>query len=303
MPLEILSFFEPESYTWSYLVADGDSGCAAIIDPVWVYDSVSGHADNAFSDRQLAEASERGWQVDYILETHAHADHLSSAGYIKSKTGAKIGIGKGICTVQNSCKKIFNLAGFPDDGSQFDLLFSDGDQIALGGQEIRIMDTPGHTPDSISYLVGDAAFIGDTLFAPAMGSARCDFPGGSAGQLFDSIQKLYALPDNTRLFLCHDYPVDGAEPRSEVPLQESMQDNIHVIAATLRDDYIQLRLGRDAQLDLPKLILPALQVNICGGRAPAAEENGAAYLKIPLNQNFADLLENEISITGGANND
>ncbi len=290
MSLDVLSFFEPESFTWSYLVADNEAGNAAILDPFWVYDSVSGLVDTTFTDGILSEAAGRGWQVDYVLETHAHADHLSSAGYIKSKTGARIGIGKGICTVQQACKKIFNLTDLATDGSQFDLLFSDGDSIELGELDIRIMDTPGHTPDSVTYVVGNAAFIGDTLFAPAMGSARCDFPGGDAGRLFDSIQNIYALGPETRLFLCHDYPSPGNDPRTEVKVEESMRENIHVIHATLRDDYIEMRLKRDAQLGLPKLILPALQVNILGGRPPALESNNAAYLKIPLNQSLADLL-------------
>ncbi len=290
MSLLILPFYEPESGTWCYLIGDKESGRAAIIDPIWVYDPVSGHADTGFSEGILAEAASHGWQLDYVLETHVHADHLSSAGFIQSQTGARIGIGRGVRSVQGNFKRMFNLPGFSDDGSQFDLLFADGDSIQLGSQKIRVIDTPGHTSDSITYLVDDAAFIGDTLFAPEMGSARCDFPGGNAGQLYDSIQKLYALPSETRLFLCHDYPAEGAQPRSSVTVRESMQENIHIMETTLRDDYIQIRMTRDAGLGLPKLILPALQVNIRGGRAPETEENNAAYLKIPFNQSIADLL-------------
>jgi len=303
MPLEILPFFEPESCTWSYLVADNQAGRVAIIDPVWVYDAVSGQVTTEFTDHMLAEVESRNWQVDYVLETHAHADHMSSAGYIQSRTGAKIGIGKGICAVQASCSRIFNLNDVPVDGSQFDILFSDGDRLELGELEIVIMDTPGHTPDSICYLVGDAAFIGDTLFAPYMGSARCDFPGGNAGGLFDSIQKIYSLPPETRLFLCHDYPDAGFEPRAEVPVQESMRDNIHVNTSTSRDEYIQLRQTRDVGLGLPQLILPSLQVNIRGGRAPGTESNNAPYLKIPFNRTIADLLESQGSNTEEATDD
>lgn len=292
MSLEILPFFEPESCTWSYLVADTQAGRAAIIDPVWVYDAVSGLVSTEFTDQILSEAGNRNWQVDYVLETHAHADHLSSGGYIQSITDAKIGIGKGICAVQNSCKQVYNLTDLPDDGSQFDLLFIDGDRLSLGELEIRVMDTPGHTPDSICYLIGDAVFIGDTLFAPTLGSARCDFPGGDASQLFDSIQKIYSLPSDTRLFLCHDYPAAGNDPRAEVKMQDSLQNNIHVTASTLREDYVHLRVTRDAGLSLPNLILPSLQVNIRAGRAPENEKNNAAYLKIPFNQTIGDLLEN-----------
>ena len=303
MPLEILPYFEPESCTWSYLVADNQAGRVAIIDPVWVYDAVSGQVTTDFTDHMLAVVDSRNWQVDYVLETHAHADHMSSAGYIKSRTGAKIGIGKGICAVQASCKKIFNLADVAEDGSQFDLLFCDGDRLKLGEFEIQIMDAPGHTPDSICYLVGDAAFIGDTLFAPYMGSARCDFPGGNAGRLFDSIQKIYALSPETRLFLCHDYPDSGIDPRAEVPVSESMRDNIHVSKATSRDEFVQLRQSRDAGLDLPNLILPSLQVNIRGGRAPEVEDNNAPYLKIPFNQTIAQLLESQHSRVEEATDD
>jgi glyoxylase-like metal-dependent hydrolase (beta-lactamase superfamily II) len=290
MSLEIISFFENESFTWTYLVADTHTGKAAIVDPVWVYDSVSGGVDRAFTEKVLARAGENGWQVEWVLETHAHADHLSSGGLIRSETGARIAIGKGIRTVQETFRKVYNLKNMSADGSQFDRLMAEGDEIQLGDLTIRVMETPGHTPDSITLVVGDAAFIGDTLFAPGFGSARCDFPGGDASSLYDSIQRLYGLPGDTRLFLCHDYPKDGAEPRSIVTVDESRRENIHVQEGTQRQEFIDMRESRDATLSLPKLILPAIQVNILGGAAPPPESNGFSYLKIPFNTGIPEIL-------------
>lgn len=302
MALEILPFFEPESYTWSYLVGDKDYRLAAIIDPVWVYDPDSGRTDTAFTDNILAEARRRRWKVKNVLETHAHADHLSSAGYIKKKTRAKVGIGKGICSVQSNCKRLFNLPDFQDDGRQFDLLFENNDCVDLGYLTFRVMNTPGHTPDSITYLLEDNAFIGDTLFAPAMGSARCDFPGGEAGELYDSIQKIYALSPETQLFLCHDYPEDGADPRSTVTVSESKQENIHVTGSTSRDEFIQLRTSRDATLGLPRLIIPSLQVNMHGGKAFKTYKKTLPHLNLPEFPAFAEQLA-ELSSPGGTVND
>jgi glyoxylase-like metal-dependent hydrolase (beta-lactamase superfamily II) len=231
------------------------------------------------------------WRVDWVLETHAHADHLSAGALIRSRTGAKIGASRGICEVQKTFKKIYNLSGLKTDGSQFDRLLVEGDLVKVGELDIRVMETPGHTDDSVTYLVEDVAFIGDTLFAPNFGSARCDFPGGDAGKLFDSIQRIYNLPDSTRLFLCHDYPPDGKEPRSMVTLEESKAKNIHVVSDTTREAYVEMRETRDAQLKLPKLILPAIQVNVMAGAPPPAEDNGHSYLKIPFNTTIAELLE------------
>ena len=291
MTLEITPFFEPESCTWSYLVADGHSARAAIIDPVWVYDPVSGIADTAFSDVILATATQKGYTVDWVLETHAHADHLSAASHIRNRVGAKLAIGRGICAVQEAFVKVFNLHDVPADGSQFDRLLSEADVIDLGGLEIRVMETPGHTSDSVTYLVGDAAFIGDTLFVPDYGTARCDFPGGDAALLYDSIARIHALPETTRLHLCHDYPVQGGAPTSVVTVAESRTKNIHAKAGTSRADYIEMRTKRDAQLSLPTLILPALQANIRGGDSPPVEGNGAAYFKIPFNSDLASLID------------
>jgi glyoxylase-like metal-dependent hydrolase (beta-lactamase superfamily II) len=293
MSLEIVSAYEPESGTWSYLLADTEQFAAAIIDPVWVFNPVSGHADTGFIDQMLRAAEEKGYRIEWVLETHAHADHLSSAGYIREKTGARVAIGRGICGVQKTFARVFNLKDLPADGSQFDRLLSDGDVLALGGLEIRVMDTPGHTADSVTYLVEDAAFIGDTLFAPAYGTARCDFPGGDAAALFDSIQRIYGLPDATCLYLCHDYPAKGAQPVSAVSLADSRKNNIHVNDSTQREAYIALRKGRDATLGLPRLILPAVQVNIRAGAAPGADDNGVSYLRLPFNRSIGQILEGE----------
>jgi glyoxylase-like metal-dependent hydrolase (beta-lactamase superfamily II) len=292
MSLSIEPFYEPESSTWTYLVADTEQGEAAIIDPVWVYDAASGGVGREFIDRVLSAANERGWTVRWVLETHAHADHLSAGALIREETGAKIAIGEGIRSVQATFSRVFNTddAERPVDGSQFDRLLREGDEITLGGQVIRVLDTPGHTNDSITYLVGDAAFIGDTLFAPSFGSARCDFPGGDAALLYDSVQKLYALPGATRLYLCHDYPAEGAEPRCMVTVDESRRDNVHLKADTTREAFVALREQRDAGLGLPKLIFPSIQVNVLAGAAPPPEDNGASYIKVPFNTTIPRLL-------------
>lgn len=290
MSMEIVPFFEEQSCTWTYLVADSRSGDAAIIDPVWTYEPVSGRAGRAYTDRILDRARQRGWTVQWVLETHAHADHLSSGGLVREATGARLAIGQGIRAVQQTFRKVYNLPGLATDGSQFDRLLGEGDEIPLGGLTVRAMETPGHTSDSISYVVEDAAFIGDTLFAPDAGTARCDFPGGDAGRLFDSIQRIYALPGDTRLFLCHNYPSEGKDPMMMVTVEESRRSNIHIQENTSRDNYVSMRQRRDAKLSLPKLILPAIQVNVLGGRAPAAEDNGFSYLKIPFNTSLAEIL-------------
>jgi glyoxylase-like metal-dependent hydrolase (beta-lactamase superfamily II) len=291
MNLEIIPRYERESCTWSYLIADPVQSVAAVIDPVWVFDPVSGRACTAFIDGMLDLAVQRGYHIEWALETHAHADHLSSASHIRSRTGAKIAIGRGICDVQKTFSRVFNLKHFATDGSQFDRLLEDGEIIPLGSMDIRVMATPGHTSDSVSYIVGDAAFIGDTLFAPGYGTARCDFPGGNAGDLFTSIQRIYRLPDTTSLYLCHDYPAAGAEPVYRVPMLDSRQANIHVSSATEREAFVTMRRTRDAQLGLPRLILPALQVNIRAGAGPEADENGVPYLRLPFNRTIAQILE------------
>jgi len=291
--MHIESFYEPDSGTWTHLLADKQARKAAIIDPVWVYDPVSGQADESFIDRVLERAQNLDLTVAWVLETHAHADHLTAANLVKNRTGAKIACGRGICAVQKNFARVFNMQNTPTDGRQFDRLLSEGDVIRLGELDIHVTETPGHTADGVTYRVGDAAFIGDTLFAPTYGTARCDFPGGDAGQLFDSIQKIYAFPPGTRLFLCHDYPEKGQEPVCEVPVDESMANNVHVNRRTPRQVFVRMRTERDSQLKLPRLILPALQVNIEAGAAPAPESAGVGYLRIPFNRSIEELIKGE----------
>ena len=292
MGLEIHPNYEPESGTWSYLLADSDSGAAAIIDPVWVFNPVSCCVSTESIDGLLEIVEKKNYTLEWVMETHAHADHLSSACYIRDVTGAQIAIGNGICDVQKTFVRVYNLDDVPTDGSQFDRLLADGDVIQLGSLEIRVMGTPGHTSDSVTYLCENAAFIGDTLFAPGYGTARCDFPGGDAALLFDSIARIHALPQETLLHLCHEYPTEGADPVSVVTVAESLQANIHTRAGTSREDYIEMRTTRDTQLSLPKLIFPSIQVNIRAGEAPAGDSNGASYLRTPFNVDLASLLKN-----------
>ena len=291
--MHIESFYEPDSGTWTYLLGDPEHNVAAIIDPVWVYDPVSGQTDEGFVNAILDRAGEMGWRIEWVLETHAHADHLTAAGWIRGKTGARLACGKGICSVQENFVRVFNMSQAPIDGRQFDRLLQDGDTLTLGGLTIEVMETPGHTADSLTYRVGDAAFIGDTLFAPAFGSARCDFPGGNAGQLYDSVQRLYELPRDTRLFLCHDYPKQGQEPVRDVTVEESRSSNVHISATTTRESFVEMRDKRDAQLGLPRLILPSLQVNILGGDTPEADSNGVVYLRVPFNRSIAALIKGD----------
>lgn len=288
--LETKSFYEPDSGTWMHFIGDPESRRGALVDPVWVYDPVSGRADTAFVEEALAWIEERGYALHWILETHAHADHLTAADLIRKKTGARLACGRGICSVQETFAPAFGLSDTPVDGRQFDRLLDEGDEIPLGELRIRVIDTPGHTADSVTYLVGDAAFIGDTLFAPRAGTARCDFPGGDAGQLYDSIQRLHALPPQTRLFLCHDYPPEGEQLVASVTVADSSSQNVHVREGTRREDFVALRNERDAGLGLPRLILPALQINIRAGAAPAAGESGIPHLHIPFNRSMADLI-------------
>ena len=290
MAMDIKSFYEPGSGTWTHLLADPGSEVAAIIDPVWVYDPVSGQADNAFIEEVLEAAQQAGHRLEWVLETHAHADHLSAADLLRRRTGARIACGRGICQVQETFARVFNLSGMATDGSQFDRLLVEGDTILLGDLQIRVIETPGHTADSITYLVNDAAFVGDTLFAPAYGSARCDFPGGDAAQLFVSIARIHALPDATRIFLCHDYPKEGKDPVCSVTVAESRRDNIHAGGDTRKDDFVAMRRKRDQQLALPRLILPSLQVNILAGAAPEPDDNGVTYLRTPFNRSLEELV-------------
>ena len=298
--MDIKSFHEPGTGTWTHLLADENAGVAAIIDPVWVYDPVSGMADSAFIDRVLEAARQAGNRIEWVLETHAHADHLTAADLVRQRTGARIACGRGICQVQETFARVFDMPEVVTDGSQFDRLLVEGDKIPLGGLEILVMETPGHTADSVTYRVGDAAFVGDTLFAPAFGSARCDFPGGDATQLYDSIARIHSLPDATRIFLCHDYPKDGQQPVCSVTVAESRRDNVHVGGDTSKEDFVTMRRNRDGQLGLPRLILPSLQVNILAGAAPQAEGNGVTYLRTPFNRSLAELVDpRPVSEKGG----
>jgi glyoxylase-like metal-dependent hydrolase (beta-lactamase superfamily II) len=288
--VKIESFYEPESGTWTHLLADVSSKIAAIIDPVWVYDPVSGLADSAFIEKVLDEAEKAGCRVDWVLETHAHADHLTAADLVRRRTGARIACVRGIRQVQETFAGVFNMTNMATDGSQFDCLLAEGDTLKVGSLEVRVIETPGHTADSLSYLVEDAVFVGDTLFAPSFGTARCDFPGGDAGRLYDSIARIHALPDDTRIFLCHDYPEAGQEPVCSFTVAESRRDNVHVCAGTSRESFVAMRRGRDAQLGLPRLILPSLQVNILAGAAPTPDSNGVTYLRTPFNCALSELI-------------
>lgn len=283
MSLEITAFFHAPSSTYSYVVAEG--GHAAAIDPALDYDAASGRSGTASAAKIVEHLKSRGLVLDWILETHAHADHLSAAQFMKKQLGGKVAIGAGIKAVQASFKKLYNLGeSFPADGSQFDKLFEDGESFSIGGAGVRVLATPGHTSDSVAYLVGDAAFVGDTLFMPDSGSARCDFPGGDAGALYDSIRRLLGLPEETRLFMCHDYAPGGREHRNQTTVGEERRANIHVKDGVSREDFVKLRQGRDATLPVPALLLPAIQVNIRAGRFPEPEANGTVYMKIPVDR-------------------
>lgn len=277
------SFFHADSGTFTYLVEDG-AGSAVIIDPVLDFDLPSARTWTASVDQLVARIRERGLRLAWILETHAHADHLSAGGYLRDALGAPLAIGRGIVQVQARFKGVFGLGeDFVADGSQFDRLLDDGDVLPFGTLDVRVIATPGHTDDGMTFLIGDAAFIGDTLFAPETGTARADFPGGSARRLYQSLQRLLGLPEQTRLFLCHDYPKDR-EPCAQTSVSAQRANNIHVGQGADADTFVALREARDATLPVPKLLLPALQVNIRGGRLPAQDDNGVAYLRLPLNQ-------------------
>ncbi|MFL9841311.1 MBL fold metallo-hydrolase [Sphingomonas sp. ST-64] len=279
----IEAFFDEPTNTITYLVADPATGEAAVIDPVHDFDPASGEVDSASVDRVLATAEARGWRIAMVLETHAHADHLSGAPLIKARTGAWIGIGEHIRDVQKIFRPVFDLTDLKTDGSDFDRLFADGDRFMLGDLEVTVMHVPGHTPADIAYRIGDAAFVGDTLFMPDYGTARADFPGGDARALYRSIRKLLSLPDATRLFLCHDYKAPGREEyRWETTVGEQRRASVHVHDGVSEDDFVAMREARDATLAVPKLLLPSIQVNVRGGKLPEATANGVRYLRIPV---------------------
>lgn len=283
--MEIAAFFHKPSSTFSYVVSDAATRQAAVIDAVLDFDSASGRTGTVSAGAIIAHMHSHKLTLDWVLETHAHADHLSAAQYIKNELGGRISIGAGIRQVQKTFKAFYNLGDeCKPDGSQFDHLFKDGETFKIGNLEARVIATPGHTSDSVAYAIGDAVFVGDTLFMPDSGTARCDFPGGDAGALYDSIQRIMLLPPETRLFMCHDYAPGGREYQHETRVAEQKRANIHVHDGVSREGFIQLRTARDQTLNVPALLLPAIQVNICAGRLPIPETNGVSYIKIPVNR-------------------
>lgn len=279
----IRAFFDEPTNTVSYLVADPSTGVAAVIDPVLDYDHNSGSVDARSVRAILKVAEQQGWRVEWALETHAHADHLSGAPYIKAKTGAKIGIGEHIREVQKIFRPVFNATDLATDGSDFDHLFADGEKFQIGSLEAEVLYVPGHTPADIAYKVGDAVFVGDTLFMPDYGTARADFPGGDAHQLYRSIQRLLSLPGETRLFMCHDYKAPGRDTYVwETTVAEQRANNVHVREGVSEADFVTMREARDKTLAAPRLLLPSIQVNIRAGHFPPAQSNGVRYLMIPV---------------------
>jgi glyoxylase-like metal-dependent hydrolase (beta-lactamase superfamily II) len=278
----VTGFFHEPTFSIVYLVEDPATKAAAIIDPVLDYDEKSGSVSYQSADALLDEIARRDLKIEWILDSHPHADHFSAAVYLKEKLGAPTAIGEQIVEVQKLWKKIYNLPDFTADGSQWDKLFADGENFKIGSLDAYVMLSPGHTLCSITYVIGDAAFIHDTLFQPDYGSARTDFPGGSAAQLYNSIQQILSLPDETRLFTGHDYMPGGRAPAWESTVAEQKKSNKHVGGGCTREHYVKLREERDKTLPMPKLILHALQVNMRGGRLPAPENNGRSYLKIPI---------------------
>ncbi len=277
------AFHDEATFTMTYVVSDPSTKRAVIIDPVLDFDPASGRTSTTSADEVIACVEDNGFGIDWILETHVHADHLSGAPYLKEKLGGRAAIGADVRTVQSTFKEVFNLKDLATDGSQFDQLFADGDRFAVGQIEGRVIATPGHTPACVTYVIGDAAFVGDTLFMPDFGSARTDFPGGSATQLYDSIRKILSLPDDTRLFMCHDYKAPGRDEFAwETSVAEQRASNIHVNDEVSKDEFVEMRESRDSQLGMPKLILPSLQVNLRAGHLPDPEDNNIRYLKIPL---------------------
>lgn len=281
---EVTAFFDEATNTVSYVVRDPASTACAVVDSVLDFDYASGRTSTASADRVVEFVRAGGYELEWLIETHVHADHLSAAPYIQERLGGKIGIGDRITVVQDTFGKIFNEGTeFERDGSQFDRLFEDGDTYRIGGLEGRTIHTPGHTPACMTHIIGDAAFVGDTLFMPDGGTARADFPGGDARELYRSIRRILALPPETRLFMCHDYAPDGREIRWETTVAEERAHNIHVREGISEDEFVAMRTARDATLSMPRLIIPSIQVNMKAGALPQPEDNGKRYLKVPLN--------------------
>jgi glyoxylase-like metal-dependent hydrolase (beta-lactamase superfamily II) len=284
MSVNIRAFFDEATFTVSYLVWDPATSSAAVIDPVLDYDPKSGRTSTKSADAILAAAAAQGLKIEWVLETHAHADHLSAGAYMREKVKAKIVIGERIRTVQSTFRTLFNMADQSTDGSDFDRLVKDGDRIALGILTVEVLHTPGHTPACVSYRIGDAVFVGDTLFMPDYGTARVDFPGGDARTLYRSIRRLLSLPPETRLFMCHDYKAPGRNAYAwETTVAAERERNVHVRDGVSEDEFVARRTERDRTLAMPVLILPSVQVNIRAGRLPTPEANGVSYLKIPVN--------------------
>jgi glyoxylase-like metal-dependent hydrolase (beta-lactamase superfamily II) len=280
----VQAFFDPATWTWSYVVYDRPGGAAIIVDPVLDYDPKSGRTGTGSAAALVEFAKAQNLRVHWILETHAHADHLSAAPWLRAQLGGRVAIGERITRVQEVFKGIFNLEpGFRTDGAQFDHLFADGERFTAGDLAGEALAVPGHTPACIAYRFGDAVFVGDTMFLPDVGSARCDFPGGDARQLYRSVRKLLALPGDTRLFMCHDYPPTDRPPACQTTVAEQRAANIHVHDGISEDAFVTMRTTRDATLAMPVLILPSVQVNIRAGQMPPPEGNGVSYLKIPVN--------------------
>jgi glyoxylase-like metal-dependent hydrolase (beta-lactamase superfamily II) len=285
MTPNVTAFFDPATFTVSYVVREPDGSNCAIIDSVLDYDPAAGRTDTSSADAIFAFVKAENLTVTWILESHVHADHLSAAPYLQQQVGGKIGIGDQITVVQDTFGKVFNEGtAFQRDGSQFDALFKDGDSVNIGQMRVDVMHTPGHTPACLTYVIGDAAFVGDTLFMPDFGTARCDFPGGSAENLFNSIQKILALPDETRVFVGHDYKAPGRDEFAwETTIGEQKALNIHIGAGKPLEEFVSMRQERDATLGMPRLILPSIQTNMRAGQFPEPEDNGVRYLKVPVN--------------------
>ena len=281
----IAGFFDEATNTVSYVVHDPKTGEAAIIDSVLDFDAASGRTANGSADRMIEYVTSNNLKVTWLIETHAHADHISAAPYLQERLGGKLAIGRDIIRVQEVFGKLFNAGtDFERDGSQFDKLFEDGETFRIGELEGIALHVPGHTPADMAFIVGDAAFVGDTILMPDFGTARADFPGGDAGQLFRSIRRLLSLPDETRLFLCHDYKAPGRDEYAwETTVKQQREENVHVKDGVTEQDFVAMRTDRDKTLSMPKLIMPSVQVNIRGGRLPDPEENGVSYIKIPVN--------------------
>ncbi|MEE3268245.1 MAG: MBL fold metallo-hydrolase [Pseudomonadota bacterium] len=282
----VTHFFDEPTNTFSYVVQDPDSSACAFIDSVLDFDYAAGRTDIRSANQIIAFVREKRLEVAWVLETHVHADHLSAAPYLHDQLGGKTGIGAHIVEVQEIFGKAFNAGTeFARDGSQFDALFNEGDTFTIGSLEGRVLHTPGHTPACLTYVIGDAAFVGDTLFMPDYGTARCDFPGGDARTLYHSIQKVLSLPEQTRLFLCHDYKAPGRDAyQHETTVAEQRQANVHVHDGISEEEFVKMRTERDATLGMPRLIIPSVQVNMRAGELPPAEDNGQVYLKVPINR-------------------